>query len=342
MKIRSSIIYFALVASALSADNTASRQNLLPHISFNDQKLHPYAKKIASIRNSSRKPYFLMLSKYLNRSFSVKPGGEISINEVDSNTSITQVYQKIDGKRVLIAEDKPVAGVVLENCAQNYKAIIKDLRAQKQSNQDSVPVPFGFMGAYRTPVSDAFYDTHVYNIDKVRAGYEQVPSDIAALAYLELALIQLHLGEVDKADQVIYEGVTNLDLTAIDFLQDAEFRLYLHPSQNFARPECALLFLAGAGAQRRGEVSTARKYYKSLIKGAPSSPFAWEALGKLSSLKGIQTSTVDELGAVLLKTYPLIWGCRRDSVKLGKSQLAKNMSVLLKQVSKSPEKKGDH
>jgi hypothetical protein len=153
-----------------------------------------------------------------------------------------------------------------------------------------------------------------------------------ALVSLELALIERDLGLLEESEKTIQGTIERLNLLNIDFHKDAEFRQHLHESNNFDRPECVLLFLAGDAAARQGNARLAEKYYSTLIERAPASPFAWEAFCKLPRLADVDHERVSKLEDILIGTYPLIWGCRRDDLKVDPSKVKSTISTLLRTV----------
>ena len=140
------------------------------------------------------------------------------------------------------------------------------------------------------------------------------------------------MGRTKTSMRLIREAVTELKLMEMDYRNDVRFRQHLLYFWNFARPEACLLFLGAEDARLGKRAPKAIRGYTTLIERAPGSPFAWEALAKLSVMPKVDRKEVSRLTDVLLATYPLIWGCPRPDLKIKKEEFAKQLPALLKKV----------
>jgi hypothetical protein len=175
-------------------------------------------------------------------------------------------------------------------------------------------------------------------LEQIHWGYQRQPSDLAAVAYLELALVKKDLGDEDGYRRVITKAVKELKVLEIHYCGDTVLRGYVKRRFNFARPETCLLFLAGEDARLNGRAAEARKYYTTIIERAPGSPFAWEALARLEVMGGTNRKQMEWLRSILLHTYPLVWGCPREDLKLDKDGFAAALPALLKKAGEEETK----
>jgi hypothetical protein len=218
----------------------------------------------------------------------------------------------------------------LSRVAAGYRKAIEEVgRAGGVSN--SVPLTFlggvqFITGAYIGGVEDAM---------RSESGYKARPSAIRPLLYLELALLEKKLERPDY-HSLLEQAVTNLNLLKMDFRSDVEFRRGKE-DENYDRPECALLYLAGRSAESRSRTNEAVCYYTTLIEQAPGSPNAWEACARLRNWakSGEEVKRVNRLEQILVDTYPLIWGWRRWELKpeLEKSAVSEVIHNLLTQAA---------
>jgi hypothetical protein len=311
------------------------------------KEISAQARTVMEVRRAAKMLYFFEVPEPLERSFaSTAEGGILRVRgRILSSFGFSRVFMHEDGTATYLYDavdaDKGRAGraekalddserVRLEDAARRWRALLPVIR-QPEAGGKRAPTPFDFLGAelYLTAGPAVSFGA-LKGLGKVRTAYESNPSDLAALVYLELALVERNLGQVGRSQKTLNEALQELDLLKVDFREDAQFRQHLHESFNFARPECVILFLAGDAAAKRGEPELAEKYYSILIERAPASPFAWECFGKLARLPGVDQDRVARLEQLLVKTYPLVWGCRRNALKVEPSQVASTVSTLLR------------
>ncbi len=282
-------------------------------------------KMILEARQMSEAVYFFEVSEAMERGLDVGKEGGLSFKKARSCAI---------GGYGLAPDKKELTRAILL-----YRKTIEEL-TKAGSERKRVAVPFHFLGGVRLfPVSDVFWPKG-FDEEKVRQGYQVKPSDLAALAYLELALLEKKLGRKEEYSRLLKEAVVKLKLLEIHYCTDTIFREHLHESLNFARPETCVLFLAGEDARLKGRAAEARNYYATLIERAPGSPFAWEALAKLVVMGDMEGEQMDWLKSILLHTYPLVWGCPREYLKLDKDGFAAELPALLRKAGEEGRKDG--
>lgn len=232
------------------------------------------------------------------------------------------------------AEGNRADSETLTRIARGYREMLERGSVTNAAGPASTPVPFVFLGGQQHPVAVVVYDQVRFDMGKVQSGYGTNPSDMASLMYLELALIERDLGRRDYG-RVLEEAIGKLAIAKKDFRRDVEFRQYLPESANFDRPECAILYLAGKCAEEQGEKTRALERYTTLIERSPGSPLAWEACARLMRLAstGTEVKRLQELEQMLVDTYPLIWGCPREGLKLDKTAVPNAVHGLLTRVA---------
>ena len=292
------------------------------------RKLTGPAKMILDARRISETVFFSEVPEAIERGVVVGKEGRLSFKQDRSCQIVNPGIRAIPGQVLHKAPDKNE----LKRAVLLYRKAIEEL-AKDGRERKRVAAPYYFLGGvYLGLVSDGF------SITGVRKGYQIKPSDLAALAYLELALLEKKLGRKEEYSRLLKETVAKLNLMEIHYWTDIIFRQHLLGELNFARPETCLLFLAGEDARLKGQVSEARKYYTTLIERAPGSPFAWESLAKLEAIGDVKPDQMKWLKSILLHTYPLVWGCPRENLKLDKEAFAAELPALLKKVDKEEGK----
>ena len=287
-------------------------------------KLTGPAKVVLEARQISEAVYFSEVSEAMERGLEVGKEGVLSFKQA---RSCAIGYGPAPGREELT------------RAVPLYRKAIEEL-TKAGSERKRVAVPFYFLGGVRLyPVSDVWYNKR-FDERKVRRGYEANQSDLAALAYLELALLEKKLGRGEEYSRLLKAAVAELKLLGIHYCTDTIFREHLHESLNFARPETCLLFLAGEDARLKGRAAEARNYYATLIERAPGSPFAWEALAKLVVMGDMEGEQMAWLKSILLHTYPLVWGCPRENLKLDKDGFAAELPALLRKAGEEGRKDG--
>ncbi len=320
--------------TALSADRIP-RDHLLCYYVRKDPRQvsrpKPYIESMEAFsktRKASTVLYFFKFPDPLERSFASNEKGRIVQNRTQELFDAGYKSLLPSGKG---PDPRPAR---LRTAAEEYRTWLRLLlQPELRPDRKPVPVPFEFLGAELYDSAGPPHNTGIrYDLEKVRAGYEAQPSDMRALVCLELALIERDLGLFQESEKTVQGVIERLNLLNVDFRKDAEFRQHLRESNNFDRPECVLLFVAGDNAARAGNPRLAEKYYSALIEGAPASPFAWEAFCKLPRLADVDQGRVKRMEEILIGTYPLVWGCHREMLKLEPHQVKSTVSTLLRTV----------
>lgn len=325
-RIKTYIIAYLLVCGCVVGAERESIYHLTLNRYFMSQKLTGPAKVILEARQISETVYFSEVPEAMERGLEVGKEMGLSFRQARS-CAIVGFGRPAPGKKEL------TRAVLL------YRKVIEELTKDGRERK-RVAAPFHYLGGVRLYfVSDVGYPKGV-DVEKVRQGYKVKPSDLAALAYLELALLEKKLGRKEEYSRLLKEAVAKLKLMEIHYWTDIIFRQYLYGQLNFARPETCLLFLAGEDARLKGQAAEARKYYTTLIERAPGSPFAWEALAKLVVMGDMEGEQMAWLKSILLHTYPLVWGCPRENLKLDKDGFAAELPALLRKAGEEGRKDG--
>ena len=293
-------------------------------------QIEGHAKTIQKAREISKLRYYFEVEQPMLRGFGVSNDGPVLFNRGRFPGLIRRVEHTDNDGKVAVHERPVPRDEALSQAGAMYRKVLGKLVEAHGAGEKS-PVPFEFLGIEMegTVVSDIAPQEER---DKawVKRGYLAKPSDLAALVYLELALIEEKLGREDEYRKLIAQAVGDLKLLEIDYRSDTAFRQHLREFGNFARPECCILFLAAEDARLNGRRGEAQQYYTTLIERAPGSPFAWEALAKMSVMPDTDPKEIDRLKQLLLDTYPLIWGCPRPGLELEKEAFAAQLPALLK------------
>ncbi len=221
----------------------------------------------------------------------------------------------------------------LTTVAESYRKAL-DLRESERVRVQTNAAPLMFLvGGLQFPRA-AVLPAYARAMADLEAGYKSKPSSVKALLYLELSILERELGRTSY-EATLKEAIAQLNLTDIDFRLDVKFRAGLAPGANFERPECAILYLAGNCAEEHGEKTQAVERYTTLIERSPGSPLAWEACARLMRLAstGTEVKQLQELEQMLVDTYPLIWGCPREGLKLDKTAVPNAVHGLLTRVA---------
>ena len=312
---------------------------LSPQINPRLRGLDGFTKTILNARRTSELLYFFKLPQPLVRDFEWN-GNEIVMNKFGRvlGTNIRIVDLDESGKATLRPARRKRGADVLGQVADIYREVIHELQNARREGEPKISVPFDFLGVKIYQVAGEFFLPKEYDLAKVRSGYDRNPSDLASLAYLELALIERERGKANEFKKLIDRAVSELKLEDIDYREDVRFRLHLHGAYNFARPESYLLFLAGENAQEKKMHAIAKKFYSILIERAPGSPLAWEALTKIIEQSNILPRDMENLKSILLNNYPLIWGCPRADFHLEKDAFSEELPALLRKAAEEQAK----
>jgi hypothetical protein len=210
-----------------------------------------------------------------------------------------------------------------------YERVIQQLSKERQAGENT-KARIEMLGV-SYPLVSKMLPKKAKPLGQIFVGYELNPSDLLAVAYLELALLKKDLGDEDGYRRLIADSVKKLKLLEIHYCGDIHFRTCIFDKKyNFARPETCLLFLAGENARSKGQSVEAWKHYMTLIERAPASPFAWEAMVELVATGAPGIDRMKLLKSILHHTYPLVWGCPRKNLKLDKDGFAAELPALLK------------
>jgi hypothetical protein len=295
-------------------------------------KIEGIAKKIWQARQFSELTYYSEIPIPVQRDFAIGGNGKIELTQSrEISPSIRILQEQDNGRTTVLWERKPPNRDKLLQAAALYRdalaSLKKDLRAGKKS-----PVPYEFLGIELGAVSDRSPEAEAVML-RIKRGYSAKPSELAAIAYIELALVEKTLGHSDEFAKLVDEALDELKLTKIDFRTDSEFRTHLMPEQNFARPETCLLFLAAETARTGEWFNEAEQLYTRLIEASPACPFAWESLAKLTMLPKINPDKLRKLSDTVVQVYPIVWGCPRPSLKINKDDFSKQLPDLLKKAA---------
>ena len=186
------------------------------------------------------------------------------------------------------------------------------------------------------PLSPASFHPRTEDLREARRRYAERPSRLVSLACLELALLHRELGDLGAYRTGLTKALAAVAEGAWDFRTDIEMRRLLVGYYNFARPETCILFLVAEEARRRQDAATAVKYYTMLIDKAPASPYASEALVRLTMMRGVAASDIESAKQRVLETFPCVWGCSRVMLMANgttREQFAKQMPRLIEEVA---------
>jgi len=326
-------ILFALLNITVACGLAAGAEPEPPHI----QALGQAVALIKAARQLSDMTYYQELYVPLDRRLYVADDGAVSVRLTYAHRK-DETWAPTDepGGYVVTKGPVPARDDLLRAAAMYQEVLDKWTRGGR--NGERLLLPFELLGKPLGQVGDVIPEYEV-ELDAAKRGYGSLPSRLDALCYLELALIQEELGNTEEYRRILEKSVRDLDLMSIDFRYDVGFRHLLASNMNFERPECCLLFLAAEDARLGEKLDVARERYATLIKGAPGSPLAWEALVKVSLMEAADAKEMQQLTQVLLDTYPLVWGCSvqlafygspiRDA-KLNKEQFAAQLPAILK------------
>lgn len=293
-------------------------------------------KDVEEARALSGIVYYHHLRRPLERDIVRGEDGELAVIEkpwVQSNSKGYYLY--LDEEGVTKKRDYPLE---IERTIQQksdaikiYEHVIQQLTKEGQANKHT-KVPLEMLG-FSYPLVGKMFPEQAKLLGHISLSYEQQPSDLLAVAYLELALLKKDNSDEDGYNELIADAIKSLKLLNIHYCCDTSFRACIFDQKyNFARPETCLLFLAGEDARLKGQDTKAQEYYMTLIERAPASPFAWEALAKLEILGAGSIDRMQWLKNILVYTYPLVWGCPRENLKLDKDAFANVLPTLLKKV----------
>lgn len=288
-------------------------------------------KDVADARELSDIVYYRQLSGPIGRGIRTNEQQELELFQFRSLKFTKRVYQQgPNGKTVVVYERPDRTPEQKRQATEIYDRVIRQLAVDRSEGKHT-GAPIEFLGILPPPVSKLRPET-INTLARIGEKYNAEPSDMAAVAYVELVLVLRELGDQARYREVIAEGIHTLDLDEIDFRSDALLRVDLVESFNFARPEACLLFLAAEDARLSGRAAEAQRYYETLIERAPASPFAWEAAAGLVGLPDAEPKQIEHSINRLLATYPLVWGCPRPALKLGREAFAALVPGLLRQV----------
>lgn len=293
------------------------------------RKLQGPAKTILHARQLSEVLYFFEAPAPMRRGLALGEDGTVSLHgDARGLRIIRRITATDDAGRERVIHQRPVpTRGARERAAALYREALSAL-AESHKAGASAPVPFEFLGVELFQLSDAF-PSYSEDLERVRRGYAANPSDLTALARLELALIERALNRPAAYRKTIAQAVMKQLPSRMDFRADIRFRRHLRGTLNFARPETCLLFLSAEDARLSGRPDEARRAYALLVQRAPGSPFAWEALAKMTIMPGADPKRLARLREELLQTWPLVWGCPRRGRKLTKQALAEQLPRLL-------------
>ena len=267
--------------------------------------------------------YFAELSTPLVRTLRMNEQGELEL------LKHSRYFQYADGqiwedseRRVATREQKRKALALYEQAVRQC--------ALERKNGKRTDAPMTVVGVVLPRVAKVAAELN-RSLMRLYEGYEQKASDIAAVAYLELALVKKDLGDQEGYKQSVLSAVKELELPKMDYRADVAFRAHMLERFNFARPESCLLFLAAEDARLDKRFGEAQQQYRILIEMMPGSPFAWEALANMSVMPDTDPKEIERLKQLLLDTYPLIWGCPRPGLELDKEAFAAQLPALLKE-----------
>ncbi len=300
-------------------------------------------KDVAEARALSDMLYYHYLRRPLERGIRRGKDGGIAVAEdpwVRANRKGYYIY--VDEEGVLRKRDYPMKARTTEqkeDAVRIYERVIQRLAKEREAGKNT-KAPIEMLG-FSYPLVGKMHPKPRKALDQIYLGYEQKPSDLAAVAYLELALLKKDLGDEGGYRGLIADAVKKLKLLDIHYCGDIPFRACIFDKKyNFARPETCLLFVAGEDARLKGRAAEARKYYATLIERAPGSPFAWEALAKLVVMGGAGIDRMNWLKSILLHNYPLVWGYPRENLKLDKDGFAAELPALLRKAGEEGRKDG--
>jgi tetratricopeptide (TPR) repeat protein len=270
---------------------------------------------IQSARQLSRTSYFAALDPPKRRVFVTDEG------EMRSDIPMRIVVQ--DPERFGEARAK-------------YQAVLDELKIQ-HSNGVIVVVPFDLIGIENGPVADRIGS----EVDAIRRARELFPenagSNLLALVYLELALLERDLGNGKRFEELVNEGANIVAESNVNFRNDQNLRVGLPEALNFARPEAALLHLAGEIHLLNGQFDQAQAFLESALVIAPYDPFAWESAALLIGNSNFKSIDRKKMLQQLVNAYPLIWGCTRESFPAALAQrellFTTQLPILLRRVA---------
>jgi hypothetical protein len=265
------------------------------------------ARLVEQARQLSQVTYYQELAEPIERGFGRAADGSIVLQKARFLTVVRQVWQQDEAGNKTLVHEQPIPGAAdREQAAALYREVLASLSGARRA----VTVPFEFLGVEVAGLHSDVMPEREAAVAAVQQAYAKQPSDLAALAYLELALIEKSLQHEQVYGQLLEEAVRQLNLEKLDFRGDLQFRRDLPEALNFARPEACLLYLAAGEAQAQGRDAEARARYTALVERMPGCPFAWEGLVGLRS-SNADSAEQQRLHQSLMETWPLIWGCAR-------------------------------
>ena len=264
--------------------------------------------------------YFEKLDYAINREI-VTYGSKLSVINTESDNE-----RKL---RALLRSEQSARH--MSQVAISYRKALK--QSPDLAGERSIRLPFGFLGADEFSQGLSWKrDGNPHAMSNLRSGYEKNPSTVKATIYLELALIELETNS-SNAIATLELAVQTLDLTNMNFKSDIEFRLRTDRYSNIARPEAAILFIAGRELEST-DLQRAIHYYRSLVRGAPGSPLSWEAAARMSYLKstGEIVPGYEQVHELLANGYPLVWGVPRNIKRIEKEKFSQVIIEMLKEI----------
>lgn len=272
---------------------------VLPFVSRCDEPAHPFMPWLTvQTLSGEAKNIFLIQTKasgvywqQLYCAMPVRPPRLTGDSKVVEFTPTVRIWPP--SKRLGLRWHAPTAST-LEDCAKRYQEVI-----DRQAGR-ATPVPYRMIG----PVPFHFDGDDSPGLHEAADKYMENPSSLEAVAYVELSLVYFHLAKMDLARSTLTEAIDSLSLKTRDFSMDVEFRKIA--PRNVARPECAILYLAGIMAEIQGDLDVAYSHFEVLIRQAPASPFSTEGLARL--VKAESDIDLKSLAVSILDQAPLIWG----------------------------------
>jgi hypothetical protein len=298
------------------------------------------AQLVEQARQLSQVIYYQELAEPIERGFARAADGTIVLQKARFLTVVRQVWQQDDAGNKTLIHEQPIPGAAgREQAAALYREVLASLSGARRA----VPVPFEFLGIETPGLRSDVAPEREAAVAAVQQAYAKQPSDLAALAYLELALIEKSLQHDPVYHQLLEDAVRQLNLEKLDFRGDLPFRRDLPEALNFARPEACLLYLAAGEAQAQGRDAEARARYTALVERMPGCPFAWEGL---VGLRGAHANSAEQqrLHQSLMETYPLIWGCARpgfEDTPQARATFAQELPGLLERLGRSQHDPGN-
>lgn len=324
------IIMVSVLYLAISTEGKAQQHHGLLCVDTNAntslRMLQGSSRIVLDGRRASGVFYFFKLADVIGRTIRMGDDGKLELVSTPWEKSVSIHAFRAAGM------DQETVKSELVLTAASYRNELQRL-SKVETEKETTPLPFVFLGAKKFATGGPTRYESPDVMAQIHSAYRRNPSSTRALIYLELAMIEMEMGMTNSLT-TLESAIATLGLTNLNYRADADFRRQLHPSLNFARPECAILYLAGKGCEGENMVR-AIHYYTCLLRNAPSSPCAWEAASRLVRLAscGVEIPELEILEELLAQVYPVIWGASRESVALEEENVAEEIRSLLKTVA---------